>query len=175
MPGCKHREEDVYPAVLDGRLRIDLQGRVWRGRVRAEGRQRYLRVRISRVGGARISCLAHRLVWLHWRGPIPKGRELRHLNGNKHDNRLENLALGTHSKNMLHATHVLRTVTLPRYRRRQHPWTKLREDDVREICRLREEGALLRELAKIYGVSETTISRGLAVRQVACKPDASTV
>lgn len=35
----------------------------------------------------------HRLVWASAHGAIPKGKELHHLNGDKLDNRLENLQL----------------------------------------------------------------------------------
>jgi len=34
----------------------------------------------------------HRQIWEQHRGPIPKGWLIYHLNGNKMDNRLENLA-----------------------------------------------------------------------------------
>lgn len=37
----------------------------------------------------------HRLVLTGWRGACPEGMDTRHLNGNRSDNRLENLAWGT--------------------------------------------------------------------------------
>jgi hypothetical protein len=43
--------------------------------------------------------LAHRLVWLHFRGEWPDG-DLDHINGIKHDNRIENLRLATKMQNM---------------------------------------------------------------------------
>jgi len=36
--------------------------------------------------------LEHRRIWAEQHGPIPKGWVVHHLNGNKGDNRLENLA-----------------------------------------------------------------------------------
>jgi hypothetical protein len=35
----------------------------------------------------------HRLVWTHFNGEIPKGKKVQHLDGNKDNNRLENLTL----------------------------------------------------------------------------------
>ena len=40
----------------------------------------------------------HRLVVEAFLGPIPDGKEVRHLNGKPEDNRLENLAIGTRSE-----------------------------------------------------------------------------
>ena len=42
----------------------------------------------------------HQLVMLAFRGETPEGLEIRHLNDDKDDNRLENLAFGTSSDNM---------------------------------------------------------------------------
>lgn len=42
--------------------------------------------------------LLHREVWEAANGPIPEGYQIHHLNGNKGDNRLENLALLSHSE-----------------------------------------------------------------------------
>jgi hypothetical protein len=53
---------------------------------------------VSRKGYRRISIrgrqwMEHILVWQHANGPIPEGLQLHHLNGDKLDNRLENLEL----------------------------------------------------------------------------------
>lgn len=47
------------------------------------------------------SILKHRLVWILANGPIPPGHMIHHKNGNKFDNRLENLECITHSEHRL--------------------------------------------------------------------------
>lgn len=37
------------------------------------------------------SCLKHRLIWIENYGEIPKDYVIHHINGNKKDNRIENL------------------------------------------------------------------------------------
>ena len=41
----------------------------------------------------------HRKVWQEANGEIPKGMHIHHINANKLDNRLENLALVSHKEN----------------------------------------------------------------------------
>ena len=41
----------------------------------------------------------HRVVWEAFNGPIPAGLQVRHLDGDKRNNHLDNLAVGTQSDN----------------------------------------------------------------------------
>jgi hypothetical protein len=45
------------------------------------------------------SRLAHRLIWIMLHGPIPKGKEIDHIDGNRANNRLKNLRLVTRAEN----------------------------------------------------------------------------
>lgn len=62
-----------------------------------------------RVDGIGKTFAVHVLVARAFLGERPAGKEIRHLNGNAHDNRLANLAWGTRSQNVLdevaHGTH----------------------------------------------------------------------
>lgn len=55
----------------------------------------------------------HCLVMEEFVGPAPKGHEVNHKDGSLTNNCLSNLEYLTHSDNMLHAVHSIRTVTPP--------------------------------------------------------------
>lgn len=50
----------------------------------------------------------HRLVWIAFKGQIPEGFEVNHKDLDKHNNRLDNLELLTHSDNLKHAFRILK-------------------------------------------------------------------
>ncbi len=87
----------------------------------------------------------HQLVMLAFHGFPPPGMEARHLNGNPRDNRAENLRYGTHSENMIDM-----------YRNGKGP-SKLTPEAVRQIRFGLYCGWSAKELASVYGVSETSI------------------
>ena len=60
---------------------------------------KYKSVRVGRVIKAE-----HQLVWEAANGPVPKGYDIHHINGNHRDNRIENLEILTRSEHLkLHA------------------------------------------------------------------------
>jgi hypothetical protein len=49
----------------------------------------------------------HRLVYESFRGPIPDGLEINHIDGNKKNNSLENLEAVTRKQNLHHAVMLI--------------------------------------------------------------------
>lgn len=100
----------------EGRYEVSSEGRVrsWARkdgphlRRPSTGDQRYHSVTLCRDGRHEQRAI-HTLVALVFIGPRPEGMEVRHLDGNSHNNRAANLTYGTHAENMLdqrrHGTH----------------------------------------------------------------------
>lgn len=59
----------------------------------------YMRVRMY-YDGERHTCFIHRLMWKTFKGPIPFGYEIDHINNDKEDNRMDNYQLLTKSENI---------------------------------------------------------------------------
>jgi HNH endonuclease/NUMOD4 motif len=117
----------------------------------------YLQVKLGAKGPI---CTVHSLVLAQFVGPRPTGAEINHKNGNKRDNRLENLEYMTHMENDVHANLVLGV----KPRGTKHGMSKLTDAKVREIRRLRKEGQTLWAIANRYGITAANvdyISKGL--------------
>ncbi len=166
----RRAEPEFFRLLSLGRFSIDDEGRIWRfsncGPVlvppkRAEsgpsGNNGHLRVRIRR--GFFVS--AHRIVWIHFHGQIPLGFEPNHINGNKIDNRPENLELVTHRNNSIHSLKILKRRIA---KGETISSSKLTEQQVNEI---RELGGLKishSDISKRFGVSQVQISNIIARR-----------
>lgn len=97
----------------------------------------------------------HNLVMLAFVGSPPDGMCVNHKNGDKEDNRLENLEYVTFSENTQHMLTTLKSHN-PKHGE-SHPCAKLTEGDVREIRKLRKEGYSYNRLAKHFKVSVGSI------------------
>lgn len=94
----------------------------------------------------------HRLVALTF-VPNPDSKvEVNHKNGDRQDNRAENLEWVTHGENMRHATDAL-----GRYQGTKNPQHKLSEDAVREIRRLVAMCWPIKWIAHQYSIHECSV------------------
>jgi len=142
---------------------ISKNGRIWSSRrVRIIGGWKHLSLCGS--GYLKVSlwkdriektALVHRLVLETYVGPCPNGMEACHNNGNRIDNRLENLRWDTRSNNhqdkKKHGTFL---------EGNKSPLAKLTEQDIRLIFNAYHDGAYFQyELADMFGVGQTEIHR----------------
>ena len=103
--------------------------------------------------GTRRTCTAHRLVMAAFVGPRPDGKEVNHKDGDKANNRLDNLEYVTPSENQRHAFQT----GLKSNRGENHPSNKLTEESVHKIKRrLGKEPQ--KEIADSFNVAKETIS-----------------
>ena len=98
----------------------------------------------------------HRLVTQAFLGPEPDKHEVNHINGNRGDNRLENLEYVTRQQNIQHAQ-----TFLPRKPTSLHgtmvPNAKLDAEKVRSIKRRLAAGDRQTEIAKDFGVVKQVV------------------
>jgi len=110
-------------------------------------------------GGKRTDPFAHRLVWEAFNGPLPPNLEINHKNGDRSDNRLDNLEAITRSENMKHKFRVLRCPppNNPSIGS-DNGSAKLTEADIPKIFAMYRSGKYQYEIAEIFGVTQTLIS-----------------
>lgn len=97
------------------------------------------------INKTRLHYYLHRFVWEAFRGEIPNGFEINHVDGNKGNNSLSNLELVSKAGNMKHA--VLTGLIQPK---------KLSDADVRAI---RLDSRTSTSIAQSYNVVQSTVSR----------------
>ena len=106
-----------------------------------------------KVGGKFHPYRVNRLVALAFI-PNPDNKpEVNHINGNKTDNRIENLEWVTSRENQLHATQVLGKCV-----GENHGMAKITDNDVREICKLFVEGYQNKKISEMLGVEVGTVA-----------------
>lgn len=116
----------------------------------------YQIINLSKLDGSKRTFRVHRLVMMAF-NPIENMDELEvnHIDGNKKNNKLENLEWCTASENQIHA---FKTGLNKSRRGEESNFSKLTNDDVKKIFELREKGLLQREIAEIVGCTKSNIS-----------------
>lgn len=143
-------------------------GQIFSFRIKGQWRKRYSPTCRPMVGGVmpngykhvilhwlgRRTASVHRLVASSFHGPCPNGMQCSHLNGDRSDNRPDNLRWETAKRNIGrkegHGTMA---------RGEMIGNSKLTEDLVRNIRRMHKSGSSYRGLAKIHGVSKFCVQQ----------------
>ncbi len=124
----------------------------------------YRQVGLRTDSGKFKTQLVHQMVLLAWVGPRPYGAVVNHINGDKTDNRLENLEYCSQSENMAHACRLGLSPKPPTRRGRNAPKAKLCEEQVLKLRAMACEGVRVKELAEAFGVTPATASK-IVLRQ----------
>lgn len=155
VTGCEGRYEVSNLGrvrSLDRYVRTAFNPRLTRGRVLrgfAGDRRHYPNVVIEGK-----SILVHRAVLEAFVGPCPDGMECRHLNGDRRDNRLGNLAWGTRQENM--ADNVLHNKTC---KGEKNSGARLTAEAVRCIRDRAARGEKHEAIARDYNIARSAITR----------------
>ena len=120
--------------------------------------EHYSHVLLS-VNGHHRTLRVHRLVAEAFLPKIDEKTHVNHKNGDRHDNRVENLEWVTQAENNLHAYRVLhKKATLlgciPANR-------VVKDSDIPEMDRLNREGMTTDNIGTIYGISGSTVRKHL--------------
>jgi DNA-binding CsgD family transcriptional regulator len=164
-------ETAVLDMIAQGIISVDSEGVVWRlketcgnggsgeykdckpRKIEGGNDKGYLRLCLNKRTRVRV----HRIVWLVYKGEIPKGFTPNHKNGIKSDNRLENLELATAPQQMLHAVNVLGRKVGNRKNHPGHP--KLTVEHVREILLMLAQGLTFTQVAEKFNVTRSRINQ----------------
>jgi len=93
------------------------------------------------------TCKAHRMVYTYFKGEIPKGLTINHIDGNRSNNKPENLEIATYKYQIEHATYILGTRLFIEHR---NPMSKMTEDDYKILKKLADEGKRVIEISKYF-------------------------
>lgn len=120
--------------------------------------QGYERVRLS-VGGKHRFFLVHRLVATAFIPNPDNKATVNHLDGNKHNNCVENLEWATQAENNLHAHRTGLALTTERQIKSSCLRAKITKQQVKDIIKLYKQGRSLLDLSKLYQISKSQVCR----------------
>lgn len=110
--------------------------------------------RIISINGVQV--YEHRYIWEQNYGEIPKGYHIHHINGNKLDNRIENLALISQKEHCYY--HSIKN-KLGSTSKGREPINKTSIEIRQKIIELRQTGMLLQDICNAVGLSFPTVQK----------------
>lgn len=118
--------------------------------------QRYIRLQAVNKINYEIKFLSvHRLVTELFIKNIPENMVVNHIDGNKHNNNIDNLEIVSHKENINHA---YKLGLIKNKYGEQHHNSKLEEKDILEIYKLIKKGFVNKQISEIMKVDFRTVS-----------------
>lgn len=148
--------EGLYEVSDMGRVR-SLKRATTSGRIlkQCKGHGGYSKVSLSR-NNKRKTYAVHRIVATAFVPMVNGKNEVNHINGDKRDNRADNLEWCTRAENEMHAFRVLGKKPTAYWSSKPRKFARRLTDE--QARAIRSDDRTSREIAKEYGVSKTTIS-----------------
>lgn len=145
--------KDYYLITSDGEIYSDNSGKM---KTRNRQGTEYQIINLTTVDGRKKTFRLHRLVMLAFK-PIENSKdyEVNHIDGNKLNNKLENLEWCTSSENQQHA---FRTGLQKARKGKNSNFAKLTQEDINKIFELRKQGLTQQKIANIVGCTRSNIS-----------------
>lgn len=116
---------------------------------------------LLRIDGKRKLAKVHRLVVTAFLEEIPVEKQVNHKNGDKADNRLENLEIVTPSQNVKHSFEALGRIMIRKNpaRGERHGNARWKNRQIRRIRALYARGITQKEIARKFKTTQGAISR----------------
>lgn len=145
--------KDYYTVTSDGEFYSDNSGLM---KTRNRAGTDYQIINFSLENGKKRTFRVHRLVMMAFK-PVENMDKLKvnHIDGNKKNNKLSNLEWCTSSENQLHA---FRTGLQHARTGEKSNFSKLSEEDVDRVFKLRQQGLAQQQIADQVGCSRSNIS-----------------
>jgi hypothetical protein len=141
--------KNIHPKGLKGGTYSELSNQ-WKKRNTFFSKNGYIRIELTK-DKKHLKKSIHRLLALNFI-PNPENKPLVcHKNGNRKDNRLENLYWGTNSDNMKDAINHGTSHSLHQLGEK-NAYSKLTTQQVTEIRRLKKEGIFYKDIAKTFNI-----------------------